>query len=97
MGIQKSGKKCCQDANADAFFAYTKAKIRDLGLAGQGGVRVNKSGCLGRCACGPSLVIYPEGTWYRYQTEADIDEIIARHVLKDEIVQHLLMDSDDSD
>ena len=34
-------------------------------------VRINKSGCLGRCESGPAGVIYPEGTWY---TLPDSDE-----------------------
>jgi (2Fe-2S) ferredoxin len=33
-------------------------------------VRVNKAGCLDRCAAGPVAVVYPEGTWYTFVDEA---------------------------
>ena len=67
---------------------------QDLGLHGQGGVRVNQAGCLDRCAGGPVMVVYPEAVWYTYVDKADIDEIIERHVQKGEIVERLLTPSD---
>ena len=39
-------------------------------------MRVNKAGCLDRCSGGPVAVVYPEGTWYSYVDEADIDEMV---------------------
>ena len=46
------------------------------GLSGAGKIRVNQSGCLDRCEEGPVCVVYPEGTWYTYVDEMDVDEII---------------------
>ena len=40
---------------------------------------------------GPSVVIYPEGVWYWVGSEADVTEIVERHVMKGEIVERLLM------
>ena len=40
------------------------------------------------------MVVYPEGVWYRYETEADIEEILDRHVLRGERVQRLLITPD---
>lgn len=34
---------------------------------------------------------YPEGVWYHYDTKADVDEILERHVLKGERVERLLL------
>lgn len=78
-------------AAASDFCAYAKERLRDLNLIGPGQVRVSHSGCLGRCGEGPSLVIYPEGTWYAYKTRQDIDEIIDSHVLNGRVVSRLLM------
>lgn len=86
-----NGKQCCADGNAVALQQYAKAKIKALGLNGQGRIRINSAGCLDRCAEGPALVIYPEGIWYHYKTQADIDEIIDKHVLRGEIVERLLL------
>ena len=48
-------------------------------MSGPGKIRVNKSLCLDRCEEGPICVVYPEGTWYTYVDESDIDEIIESH------------------
>lgn len=59
---------------------YTKKKVKQLGLAGPGKVRVNNSGCLDRCEDGPCIVVYPEGVWYTYLDTSDLDEIIESHL-----------------
>lgn len=55
--------------------------IEREGLSGE--VGFTASGCLGFCSAGPLMVIYPEGVWYRPQSEADIDMIFERHVKAD--------------
>ncbi len=70
-----------------------KMRLRELGLHGPGQFRVSKTGCLGRCSVGPSLVIYPEGVWYTYSSLADIDEIIATHLVAGGVVERLLINS----
>ena len=37
------------------------------------------------------MVIYPEGVWYWIGSEADVTEIMERHVLRGEVVTRLLM------
>ena len=85
------GKQCCAQSGGDAFFSYLKSKLQELGLHGPGQCRVSKSGCLGRCASGPCLVIYPEGTWYTYASFADMDEIIEKHLMMGMLVERLFM------
>lgn len=83
------GRECCQDCNAQAMRDYAKARTKELGLNGKGGVRINSAGCLDRCAEGPVMVIYPEGTWYSYVDKEDIDEILSKHLQQGEIVTRL--------
>lgn len=83
------GSACCAHHNAQAMRDYAKARIKELGLAGQGEMRINQSGCLDRCAEGPVLVVYPEGVWYTYVDRSDIDEIIDRHLIHGQIVERL--------
>jgi len=52
-------------------------------------VRINSAGCLDRCELGPCVVIYPEGTWYTYVDEKDIDEIIDEHLVHGRPVERL--------
>jgi len=87
-----NGRKCCQDGHADAMRMYAKEKLQKLGLAGPGKIRINASGCMGRCAEGPTMVIYPDGVWYTYHNTNDIDEIIEQHLLQGKVVERLLME-----
>ncbi len=61
-------------------FDHCKARVKDAGLAGPGKVRVNKAGCLDRCAGGPVAVVYPEAVWYTFCGRSDIDEIVESHL-----------------
>jgi (2Fe-2S) ferredoxin len=86
---REPGDTCCNDHGASRLQAYAKDRIRQLGLKGQGKVRINKAGCMDRCDDGPVLVVYPEGVWYTYVDEADIDEIISEHIQHGRIVERL--------
>jgi (2Fe-2S) ferredoxin len=68
---------------------YAKERVKALGLAGKGQVRVSNAGCLDRCEEGPCVVIYPEATWYTYVDREDIDEIISEHLQKGRVVERL--------
>ena len=82
-------RPCCAGKNAVAMRDYAKKKVKALGLSGQGKVRINNAGCLDRCEEGPCVVIYPEGTWYTYIDEHDVDEIVESHLAKGTIVERL--------
>jgi (2Fe-2S) ferredoxin len=86
---QRQGKACCQDHNAQALRDYAKDRVKALGLAGPGGVRINSAGCLDRCGEGPVIVIYPQETWYTYVDREDIDEIIEQHLQHGKVVERL--------
>jgi len=87
---REPGAACCANHGSVRVREYAKQKIKELKLAG-GGVRVNTAGCLDRCELGPVLVVYPEGTWYTYVDETDIDEIISEHLLHGRKVERLLI------
>lgn len=84
-------RKCCQQAGAKEICDYLKVQIKALNLNGKNNIRISSSGCMGRCAEGPVLVIYPEGIWYNYQSQVDIDEIIHEHIVHNKIVSRLLL------
>lgn len=83
------GQECCADKGAVAMRDYAKARIKDLGLNGKGKVRINQAGCMDRCAQGPTIVVYPDGIWYRYSSTADIDSIIDEHLVQGRPVKRL--------
>ena len=75
-----NGTPCCQDHGASDLRDYAKKKVKELGLAGEGKVRINQAGCLDRCPDGPVMVVYPEEVWYTFVDKSDIDEIISEHL-----------------
>ncbi len=87
--LRDDGRQSCQQCGAQALRDYVKERVKALGLAGPGQVRVNNAGCLDRCEQGPVLVVYPEGTWYSYVDKEDLDEIIDEHLCQDRVVERL--------
>ncbi|MFZ3321374.1 MAG: (2Fe-2S) ferredoxin domain-containing protein [Usitatibacter sp.] len=82
---------CCARHGAEDMRGYAKARVKALGLSGPGKVRINNAGCLDRCAEGPCIVVYPEGTWYTYVDKEDIDEIVEEHFVNGRVVERLLI------
>ena len=87
--LREDGSACCQRFNARDMRDYAKKRSKELGIAWAGQVRINSAGCLDRCNEGPVLVVYPEGTWYSYVDQSDIDEIIDEHLLNGRVVERL--------
>ncbi len=89
LNQRDNGEACCSQHDAEAAFDHCKARMKALGLNGPGGVRVNKAGCLDRCAGGPVAVVYPDETWYTFVDRADLDEIVQSHLVEGHPVERL--------
>lgn len=94
LNERKNGEQSCAQFKAQEGFDHCKARIKKEGLAGPGQIRVNKAGCLDRCAGGPVAVVYPEGVWYSYVDQADIDEIVDSHLKNGKVVERLVLPPD---
>jgi (2Fe-2S) ferredoxin len=86
---RNDGRACCADRNAQALQDYAKKRLKTLDMNGPGKIRINKAGCLDRCEEGPVLVVYPEGIWYTYIDQEDIDEIVDSHLIAGKPVERL--------
>ena len=91
LNERKNGEECCAQRNAQSAFERCKLQIKAAGMAGPGQVRVNKAGCMDRCADGPVAVVYPEAVWYTYMDNDDIDEIVQSHLKNGKVVTRLLI------
>ena len=91
LNERKNGEACCAQHDAQAAFDHCKKRVKDLGLNGPGAVRVNKAGCLDRCAGGPVAVVYPEAVWYTFVDQQDIDEIVESHLQAGRVVERLVL------
>ena len=91
LNQRDNGENACAQHGAQAGFEHCKSRVKGEKLAGPGGVRVNKAGCLDRCAGGPVAVVYPEEVWYTYVDNADIDEIVDSHLKNGQVVERLVL------
>jgi len=86
---REDGRPYCAQHGAKQMRDYLKKKVKEAGLAGPGGVRINTAGCLDRCSLGPVVVVYPDEVWYTYVDHEDLDEIFEHHLIGGEVVERL--------
>ena len=84
----KHPRGSCARRGSVTLRTYMKARVKEMGLKG---VRVNSAGCLDRCELGPTMVIYPEGIWYRCETNEEIDQVLIQHIQNGKPVEHLML------
>ena len=80
-------KGCCAAKGAAEVRDRLKQLAHDAGLKGR--VRVNSAGCLGQCAHGVTIVVYPEAVWYGGVRLDDVDELMREHVMAGRPVERL--------
>lgn len=80
----------CGAKGSEKLRNYMKDKAKELGLPD---TRINSAGCLDRCENGPTIVVYPEGIWYRCETTQDIDAILLEHIQQGKPVERLRIDN----
>jgi (2Fe-2S) ferredoxin len=66
------GRECCGAGGSDAVRDALKARLKGLGLP----VRVSKTGCMGMCATGPTVVLMPDGLWLGEVSLDDVDALV---------------------
>jgi len=86
------GKVCCGEAHGMELVNKFREVLKENGL--QGTVRAQRAGCLDECKNGPTLVIYPEGTYYGNVTIERVEEIVKMHVMQNKIVTDLELKSE---
>jgi (2Fe-2S) ferredoxin len=75
-----TGPSCCTpEAGMAAWEALKKElKDRDVGHTCQR----TKVGCLRICCHGPTVVVYPDGTWYHGMTADRIPRFVQEHLVE---------------
>ncbi|MBA2611291.1 MAG: (2Fe-2S) ferredoxin domain-containing protein [Bacteroidetes bacterium] len=88
---QRSGteKLSCGETHGLELVGEFKKQLKDLNVNLK--TRANKSGCLGICDFGPTVAIYPEGTFYVGVEKTDVKEIIESHIINKKIIERLLL------
>ena len=84
--------KCAPLEASEASWAFLKKRLRELGVVDTDhGILRTKACCLRVCREGPIAVVYPDGTWYRDCTPANLERIISSHLLGGEPVVELVI------
>jgi len=83
------GKKSCGEQCGMELVASFKKLMKEKGLSGR--MRAQKTGCLDACEYGPTVVVYPEGTYYGNVRQDDVEEIINSHLVNNTIVERLVI------
>ncbi len=84
-----SDKPSCGEIHGVELVTEFKKQLK--GLTVNLKTRANRSGCLGICDFGPTIVIYPEGTFYVGVQKTDVKEIVESHIVNKKPVERLLL------
>jgi (2Fe-2S) ferredoxin len=78
-----TGPNCCSPEEGLAAWEALKREIKqhNLGGGGENACYRTKVGCLRICCHGPTMVVYPEGTWYHGMNAERIPEFVRRHLV----------------
>lgn len=68
-------RKSCADNNSQTVKAQLKAAVNEKGW--QGKVRISTSGCMGLCAKGSNVMVYPQKIWFSEVLPDAVDELVA--------------------
>jgi (2Fe-2S) ferredoxin len=83
-----TGPSCCTPETGQAAWETLKQELKDKGLiCGPSACYRSKVGCLRICCHGPTMVVYPEGTWYHGMTADRIPQFVERHLVEGEPIR----------
>jgi (2Fe-2S) ferredoxin len=83
-----TGPTCCTpEAGMASWETLKKALKENQLLTGPNACYRTKVGCLRICTSGPTMVVYPEGTWYHGMTPERIEQFVKQHLMEGMPVQ----------
>jgi (2Fe-2S) ferredoxin len=78
-----TGPTCCTPEEGSAAWEALKKGIKEHNLAvGENACYRTKVGCLRICCHGPTVVVYPEGTWYHGLSADRVPRFVQEHLVE---------------
>jgi (2Fe-2S) ferredoxin len=78
-----TGPNCCTPETGAAAWETLKKALKEKELlTGPNACYRTKVGCLRICTAGPTMVVYPEGTWYHGMTLDRIEQFVEQHLIE---------------
>jgi (2Fe-2S) ferredoxin len=74
-----TGPSCCTSDAGLAAWEVLKQQLKEKNVAD---CYRTKVGCLRVCCEGPTMVVYPEGTWYHGMTAERIPRFVQEHLIE---------------
>jgi len=79
---------CGEKGSRDLIPAFYDEMEKHM-LFGQ--ILITESSCLGPCTIGATVVVYPDGVWYKGVTPADVGAIVEEHIVNGKPVERLMV------